>query len=209
MARIPGERSTEARVPPVAATLLALGAALLLLGHNLLFANPIWRPEPVGAWPLLNLLLPAYGLPALVALALARELDGLGRPWPAWLVAGGGQVLALAWLTLEVRHAFQGSLLTGPTSDAEWLAWSAAWLVWAGLLLIAGILRDDLRWRAAGLLVASLALLKAFLLDLAELTGLYRAAAFLALGLGLIAVGWLYRRLVADPGPALRTEARP
>lgn len=200
-------REPQARLPLVAAALLALGAALLLLGHNLLLANPIWRAEPVGAWPVLNLLLPAYGLPAALALALARELDGLRRPWPAWLAAACGQVLALAWLTLEVRRAFQGSLLTGPTSAAEWLAWSAAWLAWAGLLLVLGVLRDQLKLRAAGLVVATLALLKAFLLDLSALTGLYRAASFLALGLGLIAVGWLYRRLVAT-GP-LRTAARP
>lgn len=109
--------------------------------------------------------------------------------------------LALLWLTLEVRHAFQGTRLDGPTSDAEWLAWSTAWLAFAAALLFGGI-RRRLRWlRAAALLVGALAILKAFLSDLSELDGLYRAVSFLALGLCLVGVGFLYRRYVAESPP--------
>ena len=56
---------------------------------------------------------------------------------------------------------------------------------------------------AAGgaLAVAGIAVLQAFLFDLGELEGLYRAASFLGLGLCLIAIGWLYRRFVV-PRPA-------
>jgi uncharacterized membrane protein len=164
-----------------------------VLGHNLLLANPLLTGDPVGERPILNLLLAAFGLPA--ALASARELTLLGRTLPARAMALGGQALALVWLTLEVRHAFQGSVMDGPTGDAELLAWSAAWLAWSGLLLAIGIRSASRPLRATALVVASLA--KAFLFDLGELTGLYRAASFLALGLALITVGWLYRRFVA------------
>lgn len=64
-------------------------------------------------------------------------------------------------------------------------------------LLALGLRRGDRPLRAAALAVASLARAKTFLLDSAELAGLYRAASFLALGLCLVAVGWLHRRFVA------------
>jgi uncharacterized membrane protein len=188
-----------ALVPRFATLPLAAAAAVVVFAWNLADANPMLTGEPVGDWPLLNLLLPAYALPALLLALFGRELRRQDRAPLALAAMAGSQILALAWLTLEVRHGFQGGRLDGPTGDAEWLAWSAAWLAWAGLLLAFGMLRDD-RWlRAAALVVASLAMGKAFLFDLAELTGLYRAVSFLALGLCLIGIGWLYRRFVAAP----------
>ena len=190
-------REPEARLPPIAAAVLIAAAALVVLGHNSLLANPVLTGEPVGEAPLWNLLLAAFGLPALLTLATARELALVRQSLLARVVGTVGQALGLIWLTLEVRHAFQGSVMNGPTSDGELLAWSAAWLGWAGLLLAIGIRNASRPLRATALVVASLALAKAFLYDLGELTGLYRAASFLALGLALIAVGWLYRRFVA------------
>lgn len=183
---------------------LVLALGCLQLAGLVLFANPVPTGEPVGPWPIANLLLPAYLAPAAIALVIARRAGrGPGDP-PAALArpaAMAALALALLWLTLEVRHAFQGTRLDGPTSDAEWLAWSAAWLAFAAALLLGGI-RRRLRWlRAAALVVGALAILKAFLFDLSELDGLYRAVSFLALGLCLVGVGFLYRRYVAESPP--------
>ncbi len=183
---------------------LVLALGCLQLAALVLAANPALTGEPVGPWPVLNLLLPAYLGPAAIALRIARSAGGGPGDPPAVLArpaAAAALALAFLWLTLEVRHAFQGTRLDGPTGDAEWLAWSAAWLAFAAGLLFAGI-RRRLRWlRAAALLVGALAILKAFLFDLAELDGLYRAVSFLALGLCLVGVGFLYRRYVAEPPP--------
>jgi uncharacterized membrane protein len=176
---------------------LLLAAVLVFLGRSLVTANPALTGAEVGALPVLNLLLPAFALPAVLWALVARAFGRLGRPRLAGVAFVLAQLLGLAWLTLEVRHAFQGSRLAGPTSDAEWLAWSAAWLAWAGVILGVGIARGDRNLRGAALLVASLAIAKTFLFDLAELTGLYRAVSFLALGFCLVGVGWLYRRFVA------------
>ena len=157
--------------------------------------NPLRTGAPVGPWPVLDLLLVAYAVPALLCLAVAREAE---RP-AARVAAAAGHLLAFVWLTLEVRHWFQGPSLRGPTGEAEWLAYSAAWLAWAALLLGLGVRLDRRPLRVAALAIAAVAIAKAFLFDLAELGGLYRAASFLALGLCLVGVGWLYRRLV---GPA-------
>ena len=117
----------------------------------------------------------------------------------ARVAAAAGHLLAFVWLTLEVRHWFQGPSLRGPTgrpsgsptrrpgSPGRRCCWA-----WA-----CGSTGRPLR--VAALAIAAVAIAKAFLFDLAELGGLYRAASFLALGLCLVGVGWLYRRLV---GPA-------
>ncbi len=175
--------------------LLALGTAQTLM-VNLGALNPAFTGEPVGALPVLNLLLPAYGLPALLAWPVARAAPGEKLAGAARCL---GLLLALVWLTLEIRHLFQGPVLTGATTEAEWLAYSVGWLAFAGLLLALGIRLDRRMLRAAALAVAGVAVLKTFLFDLGELEGLYRAASFLGLGLCLIAIGWLYRRFVVPP----------
>jgi hypothetical protein len=55
--------------------------------------------------------------------------------------------------------------------------------------------------RKAALAVIALTVLKAFLVDMAELVGLWRVLSFLGLGLALIALGWVYRRFVVLPAP--------
>jgi uncharacterized membrane protein len=38
--------------------------------------------------------------------------------------------------------------------------------------------------------------MKAFLIDMSTLTGVYRALSFMCLGLVLVAIGWLYQRIL-------------
>ena len=68
------------------------------------------------------------------------------------------------------------------------------------LLVSLGSLAGGLRWpksdlRQAGFALLALTLGKAFLVDMADLTGLWRAASFLGLGLCLIGVGYAYQKL--------------
>jgi uncharacterized membrane protein len=219
-----GERSAAPTAAALAGGFLLVGGLLQLLG--LVFvANPALTGEPVGPWPLFNLLLPAYLLPAIAFLWAARgaaldRVPGLRvlveGHWPARTLGIAALALAFLWSSLEVRRAFHAPFVAGPWSDAEYLALSLAWLALAGGLLVAGIVTADRALRAAALAVGGAAILKAFLFDLADLEGLYRAASFLALGLCLVAVGWLYRRFVAEPsaetrrdqGRALRSRSR-
>ena len=100
------------------------------------------------------------------------------------------------WLTLEIRHAFQGEFLNGGhTGDAEWYAYSAAWLVFAGIGLAAGLARRDEWLRRVSLAGVGLVVAKVFLSDMAELEGVLRALSFLGLGAVLIGIGYAYRRL--------------
>ena len=88
----------------------------------------------------------------------------------------------------------------GAVSDAEIYAYSAGWLVFAGVLLGIGLVRHSTPVRHAALAVLLVAVVKVFGFDMADLTGLYRVASFFGLGLSLIGIGWLYQRFVFRPG---------
>jgi uncharacterized membrane protein len=75
------------------------------------------------------------------------------------------------------------------------------------VLLAVGILFNSQRARLASAVVIALTIVKAFLVDMSTLTGIYRALSFMCLGLVLVAIGWLYqhilfRRQSPPPAPA-------
>ena len=145
-------------------------------------------------------------MPAAYALCLAQ----LERTREAKLAAGSaaaGFVLVFVYISLEIRRAFQGPYLFGfESSNAEMYTYSAVWLAYAGALLGLGILSGRKVLRHAALAVLLVTVLKVFLFDMAGLTGLYRAASFLGLGLSLVGIGYLYQRFVfrwpGESGPA-------
>jgi uncharacterized membrane protein len=99
-----------------------------------------------------------------------------------------------------VRRAFHGPVLTLDAATRplgpELYAYSAAWILFALALLAVGILRRSRFWRGFSLAVLIATVLKVFLYDMSDLTGLLRVASFLGLGLALIGIGQLYRRFV-------------
>jgi uncharacterized membrane protein len=175
-------------------TVLALAQAALC---QVLARNPIWSHSPVGEWPVLNGLLWIYGLPALLLLLVARQLDG--RQF-AMLPIGcrlGALGLIFLLITLEVRQAFHGTYLDeGAASGAEQYAYSAAWIVLGIALLAGGIASKGRLLRFASLAVMLVAVAKVFLFDLAGLRDFYRVFSFLGLGSSLLLIAWLYQRFV-------------
>ena len=104
-----------------------------------------------------------------------------------------------------VRTLYHGPVLTeGATSDAEQYTYSAVWLLYGVVLLAACIWFRSLPLRAASAAVVVLTVLKVFLIDMSDLTGIYRAFSFLGLGVVLIGIGWFYQRLLF-PRAASRT----
>jgi uncharacterized membrane protein len=181
---------------------LALTQSLLLQAGAF---NPLWSGAPVGDLPVLNLLLPAYALPAILALWYGQRETA--APWLARAASLAGLVLAFVFVSLSVRHAFHGPVLAGGViSNAEGFSYSGAWLVLAAVLLGLGVRRGSspLRWASLGILMATVA--KVFLFDMGDLGGLWRVASFLGLGLSLVAIGFVYQRFVFPPAsPAAAT----
>jgi len=162
-----------------------------------LFYNPIWHNTVISPTPLWNLLLVSYGLPTLLLLALWRLLPAR---WSRYAMMAAG-LNRLMFISMEIRHLWQGQLLLAhPTSDGELYTYSAVWLLLAAAALLAGSwLRQHGLYRA-GMALLLVVVAKLFLIDMSDLTGLWRVASFMGLGLGLLALAWLHQRLMPSAG---------
>jgi len=101
------------------------------------------------------------------------------------------------YLGLEIRTLYHGAVLTrGVTTDAEQYTYSAVWLIFGVLLLMAGFMLRSQPARLASAAVIALTIGKVFLVDMADLTGIFRALSFIGLGVVLVGIGWLYQRML-------------
>lgn len=128
---------------------------------------------------------------------LSYAVAGRRKPAYANTVAGGALVLALAYVTFEIRRIYHGPVFANArVHDAEQYTLSIAWLIFGVALLAAGLIFSSQRARLASAVVIGLTVLKAFLIDMSSLTGVWRALSFMCLGLVLVAIGWLYQRIL-------------
>ncbi len=184
-------------------SLVSVGIGLCALAFfrvfffDLLVYNPLWNRQNVGDLPILNILLPAYALPAAWLSAYIRH------PWksaPKHLMSVAKAMtlfLSFVFISFQVRHYYQGAFLNGfDMTNAEMYAYSVTWIFFGFILLILGLWKESTSLRLASLLVMVLAVGKVFIFDAAELEGLYRVASFLGLGLSLLALSYLYDRFV-------------
>jgi uncharacterized membrane protein len=189
--------------------LLCMAAAQVLLLQVLIF-NPFHGQVFIGAYPVVNLLLLAYAVPAIFAFLVVPLLRRQGAAGAALVAAGFGFLLSFVYLTLEVRRAFQGPVFdVTPPENAELYAYSAVWLTYALVLLGLAIWMKRASLRYASLIALSITVLKVFLVDTADLTGLYRVVSLIGLGLSLIAIGYIYQRFVFPPRPSTKSAAKP
>lgn len=184
----------------------ALTFAAIVFGL-LLAENPLLTGAPVGP-PLFNLVLLGYGIPAVLAIALALRARTT-RPIQYRVIAAvTAVVLSLMYLSLQIARLYQGPVLTqDAVSDAQLYTYSAVWLAYGVVLLLLGLLIDSKPARIASGAVILLTVLKVFFIDMADLTGAWRALSFIGLGIVLIGIGYLYQRLLFAPPPAAPNEA--
>jgi uncharacterized membrane protein len=180
----------------IGAVLLTVFAALAAVFGVLLSENPmLTRVEMSGSF--VNLLLLAYALPAVLMLLLSYAVAGRRSASYANTIAAGALIFALSYVTLEIRRLYHGpDIIVGPTTGAEQYTYSIAWLIFGVVLLGIGIWVTSERARLASAAVIALTILKAFLVDMSTVTGVYRALSFICLGLVLVAIGWLYQRIL-------------
>jgi uncharacterized membrane protein len=193
---------TGSIVHNIGAILLTAFAGLASLFGLMLLENPIlWTIDVGGSF--INMLLLGYAAPALLALLLSYAVAGRRPAAYANTIAAGALILALAYVTFEIRRLYHGPVLSrGPTTGAEQYTYSIAWLVFGVALLAIGILFNSQRARLASAAVIALTIMKAFMIDMSTLTGVYRALSFMCLGVVLVAIGWLYQRILFRRQPA-------
>jgi uncharacterized membrane protein len=191
----------------ISAIVLTLFAGAATLFGLLFLDNPgIWRDAVNGEF--INELLLGYAVPAILALLLSYAVAGRRPAAYANTIAAGALLLALAYVSLEIRRLYHGPIMnSGITYDVEQYTYSIAWLAFGVLLLVIGIIANSQRARLASAVVIALTIGKVFLVDLSTLEGVYRALSFMGLGLVLVAIGWFYQKVLfrRESAPAAST----
>lgn len=174
----------------------------LALGRFLFLDTP-WESRP--------LFTPVFNRYFLGMLALTASLAGaayLYRRLPRTAVKIALLAFAVFWLgsSFEAYTYFAAQARTvapglpDAIEAARRLVWagqlslSLLWSMYAGVLTAAGFRFQVRALRIAGLLLFGLTLLKAMMVDIAELREFYRIMALLILGLVLLGVAWKYQR---------------
>ncbi|MEH6515814.1 MAG: DUF2339 domain-containing protein [Halioglobus sp.] len=166
--------------------------------------NPLWGDQSVSQRPVFNLLLLAYGLPPVIALLAYRYFQPRFQRLAAGIAAIGG----LIFISIEIRHLWQGQLaIRWHTSDGELYTYSAVWLAiaFAAILYASRRQLDSLYRGGMALLIVVIA--KLFLIDMAGLEGLWRVASFMGLGLSLLGLAFLYQRTSINDQPLSSQES--
>ena len=184
----------------VLATVHVAAAAINYGVFVLLDGNPLWSYEVAfSATPIFNLLLLSYGVPTLIGIALWRLLPTRFARY-AIMFAGANLLL---FVSMEIRHLWQAGdigqagdmVLRHGTSNGELYTYSVVWLLMASAALLLGSWLQKTSLYKAGMGLLLVVVAKLFLIDMSDLTGLWRVASFMGLGLVLLALAWLHQRL--------------
>ena len=199
---------TGSVVHDIGAIVLAALTLLTVVFDLAYVLDPRFSRTPVGG-AFVNLILLAYGLPAVLAITLAL-IARTTRPLSYRIAAAIAAVtLGLFYLTLEVRRLFHGPILAGSASDAEQYSYSTAWLLFGIALLAVGFVLRSQPARMLALGVIALTVAKVFIVDTASISGIYRALSVIGLGIVLLGIGWLYQRLLYPRTPPSTATAAP
>jgi uncharacterized membrane protein len=188
------------------ALLLFVGVLFMQLSTTL-FANPYISDQPIGESIIFNWLLPLWGLPGavlIVMLSLQLVIKKL-QTLVFTLIA----LFMFLYINSIVRLSFNEQLnfFTTPMVQAELYTYSVLWLCIAVAFILAAqllqrypfVLLNKARINKIGFGILAAVILKAFLVDMANLEGLLRALSFIALGLSLVGIGWLFQRFNHAP----------
>jgi len=171
----------------------------LLVVKSFTAVNPFFEPINIGSWPIINWLLLLWLVPALIAIWASRLTKSQHYLQKLFTALAG--VMSVLYINAEIRHNWQGEFINIalPTSDAELYSYSLVWLVIGALVVVIGHLKTITLLQKLGLGLLALVVLKVFLIDMANLTGLLRAISFIGLGLSLVALSWLFQKFKAKP----------
>ncbi len=102
--------------------------------------------------------------------------------------------LTMLWITAEVGSYWDIRYETPQAHLYEQLILSLAWGLYGAVLIVLGMRRGYAPDRYIGITVLAVTVLKVFFYDLWELGGIYRVIGFIAFGVLLVAVSYLYQR---------------
>lgn len=177
---------------------LGLGAAAT--HGNPLFTHSAEQTGALVRGPLvLDSLLMAYGVPALILLAAAWKMPGLERRLRLAGLGIGAAFLAL-YTGLEIRRFWQGDWLGGAdVLQGEQYTYTLALMLVGAATLYQSIAKRSDTLRRIAMALIGVIILKVFLVDASSLSGLTRVASLAGLGLSLAGLAWLNRWAASRP----------
>jgi uncharacterized membrane protein len=205
--RVRAKPSADAATSYLGEAAPAFGAAAVLVGAYVFcgYASPWWGAlvEPLHGAGEALLLLAGYAAGMLATLWLEKvpAPERWRRLGPATLTVAMAELFVL--VTLVVRWGFRGAAMhaAGAHESIETWTFSAVWAVFGlASLVTGGLRRDGLTLRWIGLVVLTGTLAKVLVFDMERLSGMIRAASFLAVGALLIFGALAARRLDAGGG---------
>jgi uncharacterized membrane protein len=174
-------------------------SVLSVLSAHFIGLNPYFTGELLGKWPVVDLLLIGYLLPGMAYGGLAWYARNR-RPLPyVIMLALTGVALVFAWVTLCVRRYWHGEGIADWKGflQPETYTYSVVWLLLGVLLLVVGSKADSKSIRLASAGLVLIAVIKVFLIDMANLEGILRALSFIGLGAVLIGIGLFYQKILS------------
>lgn len=173
-------------------------------------ASPAVTGQPLAGILILDNALIGYLMPSVMAFIAALWTRAyLDRPSIERLFGVTAILGALCYVLIEVRRAFVGpDLFSDDIGAGELYAYSAAILIFGIALLAMGFKLRSKDLRLASLGVVTIAICKAFLVDMSGLEGLLRALSFIGLGGSLVAIGLAYQRLLRKEASSVGTGPR-
>ena len=172
-----------------------MGLSLLIHLDISLLHNPFIDQQFIGQHFLANWMVPMWLLPGLLLCACIR-LQLLPVKLNKGLLVTAA-VFGFFYINGMIRGVFnEGWLLIKPgLTDAELYSYSICWLLISTLLVFIGQRIVAHQVTKVGFGILAMVVLKAFLIDMSNLEGLYRAVSFIGLGLCLVGVGWLFQKM--------------
>ncbi len=166
----------------------------IIVGGGML-NNVFFDLVDVGSTPIFNMQFLQFFIPGLLYGLKAYIAQIAGKSRSLKLYGTVAFLILWFWVTAEVYNSFHPNEFAATTSNWEWYAYSLVWLIYAVVLLLAGLKLQQPTIRKAGLAVLGIVVLKVFLVDMNQLEGLARALSFMGLGGALIGLGYLYQKL--------------
>lgn len=174
------------------------GFATLYVALLLVFNNPYFIPMSVGEKPFFNLILLSYGVAFVLFCLLRTLIKRLDYDTGKQILFGLSFVTAFLFATLQMRHLFWGEYIHDGFGFKlpELYGYSALWGVMSLAAIAWGVFKDVHLMRQFGMGLLTLTTAKVFLVDMSELTGLWRVVSLFGLGGSLIGLGYVYQRLI-------------
>jgi len=179
----------------IAGGVLAGGAGFISV-KTLLDDNPLLSSIYIGELPVFNWLFLLWLVPAGLTIwlySLIKPINAKVAPF----VLGVAGLLGLIAINSFIRQYWQGPYiyLSKGASNAELYSYSIIWLILGAGTVILGHLKNQLLIQKIGLGLLAAVIVKVFLIDMANLTGLLKALSFIGLGLSLVGLSWLFQKL--------------